>query len=132
VSRAGLLAACAAVCAAAAGLVGWQTESATTAIASGPLDGAGLFRSKGCAACHNARGSNAQYVDFPSLVDAPSWAGDRRPGLSAEDYVAESIRAPSIFISPAFVSTGGPTEGMPDLGLTAAEIDALVDFVLQG
>lgn len=38
---------------------------------------------------------------------------------------------PSAFLSPAW-SGGGPTTAMPDLGLTEAEIDALVDHLLQG
>ena len=43
-------------------------------------DGAQLFRAKGCATCHDGPDSTAQFVDFPSLANAPSWAGDRRSG----------------------------------------------------
>jgi mono/diheme cytochrome c family protein len=136
VTRAGLLAAGAALCAAIASVVGWQTESTTgatsPATADGRLDGARLFRSKGCASCHAPSDSSPVRGAFPSLVGAAEWAGDRRPGLTAEQYVAESIRAPSAFISPAFDGPSGGTEGMPDLGLTDEEIDALVTYVLQG
>jgi hypothetical protein len=52
--------------------------------------------------------------------------------MSAADYLAESIRTPSTFISPAFVNHGGPTSAMPDLAVTDAEVDALVDHLLQG
>ena len=66
----------------------------------------------------------------PDLSDAASWAGDRRPGMSAEDYVAESVRTPGAFISPAFQPIGGPTEAMPLLDVSDAELDALVRYLL--
>jgi mono/diheme cytochrome c family protein len=103
------------------------------AVADGPTtvvgDGAQLFRAKGCASCHDGPDSTAQFVDFPSLADAPSWAGDRRTGMSAAEYVTQSIREPGAFISPAWVG-GGPTTAMPQLGLTQAEIAAVVDYLL--
>ncbi|MGD9703893.1 MAG: c-type cytochrome [Acidimicrobiia bacterium] len=133
-SRAGLLAAGAAITAAAASLVGWQTTTTAPAEAvdASTLDGAALFKAKGCATCHAGPGSTSQIGSFPSLSDAPAWAGDRRPGMTAAEYIAESIREPAAFISPAFVPSGGPTAAMPDLGLTETEIDALVDHLLQG
>ena len=69
-------------------------------------------------------------VDFPSLANARSWAGERRDGMTAAQYVTESISDPSAFISPAWVS-GGPTTAMPDLGLTATEIAAVVAYLLD-
>ena len=138
-TRAGLFAACAAVCAAVASVVSWQTETVSTASTAAPAAdpvrsiGAQLFHSKGCATCHDASGSTAFVGDgFPSLVDAAEWAGERRPGMSADEYVSESIRTPSAFISPAFRGPIAGIEGMPDLGLTEVEIDALVDYLLQG
>ena len=138
-TRAGLFAACAAVCAAVASIVSWQTETVSTASTAapaagiGPATGSQLFHSKGCATCHDAGDSKALIGgSFPSLVDAAEWAGERRPGMSAEEYVSESIRTPSAFISPAFNGPVAGTEGMPDLGLTEVEIDALVDYLLQG
>jgi cytochrome c551/c552 len=133
VSRAGRLAAAAAIVAAAAGVVSWQ---ATSTVSAGTdhrpaTSGAELFKAKGCATCHDGPDTTAQFVDFPSLRNAAEWAGNRQPGLSAADYLAESIRTPSVFISPAFV-TGGPTSAMPDLAVTDAEVDALVDHLLQG
>ena len=133
-SRAGRLAAAAAIVAGLASVVSWQTTSTVTA-GTDPapaIDGAALFRAKGCATCHDGPDTTAQFVDFPSLRNAPEWAGDRRAGMSAADYLAESIRTPSTFISPAFVNHGGPTSAMPDLAVTDAEVDALVDHLLQG
>jgi cytochrome c551/c552 len=134
VSRAGHLAAAAAIIAGLASVVSWQTRSmvnAGTDLAPA-IDGSALFRAKGCATCHDGPDTTAQFVGFPPLRNAPDWAGDRRPGLSAADYLTESIRTPSTFISPAFVGSGGPTSAMPDLAVTDAEVDALVDHLLQG
>ena len=133
-SRAGRLAALAAIVATAASVVGWQTTSTVSAGTDHgpPPDGAALFTAKGCATCHDGPDTTAHFVAFPSLRNAPEWAGNRRPGMSAADYVAESIRTPSAFISPAFVGFGGPTSAMPDLAVTDAEVDALVDYLLQG
>jgi mono/diheme cytochrome c family protein len=131
VSRAGLLAAGAAVVATVATVVGWQTQDAPAASeVRVAADGAALFQVKGCASCHVGPDSRPFIDNFPNLSNAPAWAGERREGMSAEDYIAESIRSPSAFISPDFVD-GGPTEGMPDLRLTEEEITALVDYLLD-
>ena len=50
--------------------------------------------------------------------------------MSAADYLAESMRNPSVFISPAFRGGFGPMTGMPDLNLSDAEIAALVAYLL--
>lgn len=145
-TRVGIFAALAAIVAAVGGALAWQTETTTTVIAASPpstvaapasadpepIDGASLFPSKGCATCHDGPSSTALIGGFPSLADVPAWAGDRRPPMSAADYLAESIRTPSAFISPAFSGGVGPTDGMPDLRLTQPEIDALVTYLLQG
>jgi mono/diheme cytochrome c family protein len=117
------------ICALAASVVGWQREPASTEAASPVIDGADLVHSKGCSSCHQVAGSQP-IGGAPSLVDARSWAASRRPGMSAEEYVAESIRAPSTFVSPAWDDSRD--FGMPDLGLTDDEIDALVTFLLRG
>ncbi len=94
-------------------------------------DGAELFTVKGCATCHTGPGNASMFDAGPSLVDAASWAGERVEGLSAEEYIEQSIRTPSAVISPAYhVVTGGP-RGMPLLQVSDEEIDALVDYLLR-
>ena len=66
----------------------------------------------------------------PPLVAVSSWAGDRVDGLSAEEYVEQSMRSPSAFISPEYRPTGGPNDGMRVLQLSDDEIDALVAYLL--
>ena len=84
-----------------------------------------LFRTKGCAACHSlsAQGHRA-YVNGPDLSGVDFAA--RRPGLSAEAYIRESIREPAAFVIP------DAPDGfdMPVLGLSDAEIDAIARFLL--
>lgn len=95
-------------------------------------EGAQVFRVKGCATCHDGPDSRP-IADFgPSLVDVASWAGERVPGLSAEEYLAQSIRTPAAFIAPGSPgSSGGPGAGqMPLLQMSDAEIDAVVTYLL--
>jgi mono/diheme cytochrome c family protein len=94
------------------------------------LDGASLFQVKGCATCHVGPDTSPIGEVGPSLVDVSSWAGERVEGLSAEDYVEQSMRDPAAFISPAYRPTGGPDAGMPVLQLSDDEIDDLVEYLL--
>jgi mono/diheme cytochrome c family protein len=128
-----MLGAAVAVVATVGSVVSWQrTDAADVTVVQPPFDGASLFLAKGCATCHDGPDSTALMVKFPSLADAPSWAATRRVGMPAGEYIAESIRSPSAFFSPEWNGGTGPTSAMPDLGLTQAEIDALVEYVLQG
>jgi cytochrome c1 len=117
----------------AASVVSWTTDrGGDTAAAPGGavLDGASLFQAKGCAGCHSGPDSAAHVSGPPDLRKAASWAGERVPGMTAEDYIAQSIRDPIAVISPAFTPDGGPTTGMPTLALSDAEVEALVDYLL--
>ena len=132
-SRSGRLFAVASLLAAFGSVVAWQREPESTAAATSD-DGAALFQAKGCAACHDGPDSSAPTgATFPSLADVSTWAGERRPGLSAEQYLTESIREPGAFLSPVFSpGGGGPTTAMPALELTDAEVDAIVEYLLAG
>jgi mono/diheme cytochrome c family protein len=130
-TRTGIVAAIGAFVLAAAAFVGWDTVStpSSTPAPTTALAGAALFQAKGCATCHTGPDSQALFLGFPDLSDAASFAGDRRPGMSADGYLKESIRVPNAFISPAF-RPNGPTTGMPALNLSDAEVDVLVSYLL--
>jgi mono/diheme cytochrome c family protein len=132
VTKTGVAAAIGAVILAAAALVGWDTVSTPSSAPASTtaLDGAALFQAKGCATCHTGPDSQALFLEFPNLSDAASFAGERRSGMSAEEYLTESIRVPNAFISPAF-RPNGPTANMPTLNLSDAEIEALVSYLLS-
>jgi mono/diheme cytochrome c family protein len=93
------------------------------------FDGEALFRTRGCAGCHESGGPGGS---APGLTAVGDWGGERRPGMSAEQYVAESIRDPQAFISPQFRPVPGqPLQAMPDLELTEEETDAVVAYLLE-
>ena len=131
-SRAGIVAACGAVVALCGTYVSWTSGDASTAAAPVIADGRSLFHSKGCATCHTGPDSTASVgAMFPSLATAASWAGERKPGYTADEYLVESMLQPGAFISPAFTYSGGPTTAMPDLQLSSAEAKALADYLLR-
>jgi mono/diheme cytochrome c family protein len=92
------------------------------------LDAATVFQLRGCATCHDGPDSTSMTGAGPPLVDAAAWAGERRPGLTSEAYLAESMRSPGVFRSPV----AHPGVEMPNLGLTDDEVDALVTYLLDG
>lgn len=132
-SRRAVMAGLGALVAFTAGVFGWQREPSASGVAleARAQKGAAVFRARGCVACHDGPDSSSRLNTFPSLAAPSSWAGRRRPGLSAAEYLTQSIRAPSAFISPAFRGSGGPTSPMPELGLSDAEIDAVVTYLLS-
>lgn len=84
---------------------------------------------KGCASCHDGPQTTARVPVAPSLADVAEWASERKPGVSAADYVKESIVNPPAFTSPE-LRQNGPV-AMPSLWLTEAEVDALVSYLLS-
>jgi mono/diheme cytochrome c family protein len=90
--------------------------------------GANLFRAKGCAVCHDGPGSESSFDVGPDLTELYLVAPSREPGLSIEDYVRRSITSPDDLIVPGFNGEG--MSSMPALPLSAAEVEALVAYVL--
>src|SRR5687768_10223234 len=66
-------------------------------------EGASVFESR-CAICHAT--DVAQGATYgPNLARIGADAGSRRPGLSAEEYIIESITRPEVFRAPGFDET---------------------------
>ena len=67
----------------------------------------------------------------PDLSHLGTDAAERKPGMSAEDYIFESIRDPEAFVAPGVpraipgIMTAGITAGLSD-----DEVNALVDFLM--
>ena len=132
----GIVAAIGAITLGVASLIGWGSTSTShhaTPISptSTALDGAALFRAKGCSTCHDGPETQSLIDGFPSLADVASFAGARKPGYTAQEYVAESIKEPGAFFSPAFHGGVGPTTHMPTLDVSDAEVDALVAYLID-
>ena len=104
------------------------STAAVDAPAAATVDGADLFRAKGCASCHQGPGSDSGFGAGPNLSDASSWAGDRIDGVDARAYLAQSILDPPAFISPAAFPSGGR---MPVIAVGPGEVEALVAHLLE-
>lgn len=91
--------------------------------------GADLFSKNGCVACHATQGT--QTLVGPSLAGLSDRAGQRKPGMSAEDYIIESIRNPSAFIVPGFP---GPPSPMPPFGpqqISDQDLQQLIAYLMS-
>ncbi len=81
-----------------------------------PANGEALFLSYGCTGCHGNMEDEASAAVGPWLGDITEVGATRVEGLSAEEYVYESILNSSAFIAPE-CPTGpctGPPSAMPD------------------
>lgn len=89
-------------------------------------NGRSVFLARGCSGCHTAAGVNGAGIG-PDLTDLALRAGDRVAGLEPAAYVRQSIREPQAFVVPGYT---GIT--MPTLPLSNAELEAVVEYLLDG
>jgi mono/diheme cytochrome c family protein len=85
-----------------------------------------LYRALGCASCHEA--NFFQQRLGPPVDQVGLTAATRRPGVSAEEYLRESILDPGAYLVPGY------QDSMPrDLGrdLSPTDLDALVAYLLS-
>jgi len=92
----------------------YATEDQAGAVA---LDGETLFQAKGCVGCHQ-RGDLGQLQIGPNLTGLG--------GRATEEYVRQSVTDPQ-----AYLVDGYQGIEMPELSLTEAELDVLIDFLLE-
>jgi hypothetical protein len=85
------------------------------------MDGKGL-----CFTCHTVGKKGS--LRFPDLEGISSRAGTRVPGLSAVEYMAQSMYQPEKFIVPGF-NPGMPVINKPPIGLTDDEILAVIAYL---
>lgn len=102
--------------------------AAPTAERSAVETGRALFLAKGCNGCHVMAGAPGTMPFAPDLTGLAAVAGTRRPGLSAEEYVRESLLDPQAFLVPGY--SGQNVGQMPRLPLSDAEVDALTTVLL--
>jgi mono/diheme cytochrome c family protein len=78
-----------------------------------------------CAACHSTIGDAV--IVGPAMAGVATRAETRVAGLSAHEYMVESILDPSAYLVPGFDDLMPKTWGKT---LTGEEMDALVAFML--
>lgn len=88
------------------------------------VDGRTVFLTKGCTGCHSIAGVSETGTVAPDLTHLADRAGERVVGLTAEEYVRQSVLEPQAYI------VKGYGEFMPTLPLDTAELDVLVEFLL--
>lgn len=83
-----------------------------------------VFLSAGCGDCHTIAGLSSG-VGGPDLTTVADVADDRRPGMSAADYLRESFLIPNAYLVPGYaedIHCGGV--------LSQRQLDELVAFLL--
>lgn len=101
----------------------------TPAFAAGSLEaeGSALFSGKGrCAACHSLSADTV--IVGPSLAGIATHAESRIEGLTASEYIEESILRPDAYRPPGFENEQMDTSLAKQL--TVEEVEALVAFLL--
>ncbi len=81
----------------------------------------------GCSVCHTIEGISAGTLG-PDLTRIGTGASSRIAGVSAEDYIDESIRNPGAFVVEGFPPGLMPTD--LETRLEGQQIEALVQFLL--
>ena len=92
--------------------------------------GKDLFAAKACGTCHTITGiPGAVGVIGPTLNGVATAAATRKPGMSAEAYLRESLKDPAAFVVEGFPapSAGGMVLPIP---VTDGEINDLVAYLL--
>ena len=97
------------------------------------LTGQGQGAATACFTCHTIAGvPGASGLLGPDLTHIGTDAASRQPGVSAEDYLRQSITEPEAFVAEG-VERAIPGLMLPALtaGLTDEDVDALVAFLLE-
>lgn len=95
-------------------------------------EGQALFTGRGvCITCHKIEGvEGAVGILGPDLTNVATVAETRQPGVSAEEYLVQSIVEPDAYIVDEYPAAL-MNATVAGLALTDAEVDALVAFLLE-
>lgn len=89
-------------------------------------DGQALFHTQGRIGCHAITLTSSGGSIGPNLTDLPQLAATRIEGMTASDYIRQSIQEPG-----AFTVRGYGAGIMPMLPLADTEVASLVDYLLN-
>jgi mono/diheme cytochrome c family protein len=109
--------------------VGFAKSLRDAGIDQGNIErGKALFEGAGsCNVCH--RVTPGEPLLGPNLVGIASWGGSRRPNMSAEDYILQSILLPDDYIVPG--TPGGIMPRTYGQKLTNLELGDLVVYLMS-
>ena len=105
-----------------------EEETSVETVSTDKQSTGNLLVAKGCGACHAVTDlSGATGVLGPNLDGIGSRASSRQQGLSAEEYIRESIESPAAFVVEGFDPI------MPELRstLTDSEFEQLVSYLMS-
>ena len=84
----------------------------------------------GCLACHTIEGVSSGLVG-PDLTHIGTAGATRQPGVSARDYITESIKSPEAFVAPGVErAIPGVMTSVLTASLSDTDVEALVEFLL--
>ena len=105
----------------------YASVDTSNTVAPKDSDGQRVFLSKGCSGCHKIEGlEGAVGLVGPNLTGISNRAGNRTPGMTAEEYVRASIEAPNAYIVEGFQNVMPPLRA----SMTDGEFESLVDYLL--
>lgn len=110
----------------------WMAEQLGQA--GNPPDPVALFTKFGCIGCHTLDAAKAAGQVGPNLNGIGTNAGTRIPGVTAEEYIRQSILTPNAFIAPKCPGGACPSGVMPQdfsTRISPTELDTLVNFLLE-
>jgi cytochrome c oxidase subunit II len=101
-----------------------QTQTKATTSPNTSVSGAAIFKNNPCGSCHTLTAAGATAKVGPDLDKLPQYA--QTAGKPLEDFISESITDPS-----AYTEKGYPKNVMPPFNLPKAQLDALVQYLVQ-
>ena len=104
-----------------------QNGEAAAAEGAQLFDQGTLGGQAGCSSCHST--SSSPFGVGPSLAEIGRIAGERVPGLTAEEYLRQSIVDPNAFLVDDYTRGLMPREYADHL--TTEEIDNLVQYLIS-
>jgi cytochrome c oxidase subunit 2 len=101
-----------------------QSQTKATTSPNPSVSGAAIFKNNPCGSCHTLTAAGATAKVGPDLDKLPQYA--QTAGKPLEGFISESITDPN-----AYTEKGYPKNVMPPFNLPKAQLDALVQYLVQ-
>ena len=101
-----------------------QSQTKATASPNPSVSGAAVFKNNPCGSCHTLAAAGTTAKVGPDLDKLPQYA--QTAGKPLADFISESITDPN-----AYTEKGYPKNVMPPFNLPQAQLDALVQYLIQ-